>query len=231
MGLKEELNSEIRVIYKEQWTTRDGNVVPTDASIKLSNDGVKLAGAVLYADIADSTKLVAGHTAVAAAEIYKAFLRSAARIILAEGGSVTAYDGDRVMAVFVGEGKETTAVRAALKINWAVKNIVVTERNAFYKNSGPLTLNHVVGVDTSELFVARTGVRGSNDLVWIGRAANHAAKLSALPHNYPTYITNDVWLAMDSTVTYSSGVSMWSPLNWTGFDNSRIHASTYWWSL
>jgi len=76
------------------------------------------------------------------------------------------------MAVFVGDGKETTAVRAALKINWALKNIVVSERNAFYKNSGAITLNHVVGVDTSELFVARTGVRGSNDLVWVGRVAH-----------------------------------------------------------
>ncbi len=162
---KEELITEIKTVYKEQWTTRDGNVVPADSSIKLSNDAVKIKGAVLYADIADWTKMVAGQTAGGAAEIYKAFLRCAARIILAEGGTVTAYDGDRVMAVFVGDGKETTAVRVALKINWAVKNIVVTERNAFCNKTSALVLNHVVGVDTSDLFVARTGVRGSNDLL------------------------------------------------------------------
>jgi class 3 adenylate cyclase len=135
------------------------------------------------------------------------------------------------MAVFVGDGKETTAVRVALKINWAVKNIVVAERNAFYNKDSILVLNHVVGVDTSDLYVARTGVRGSNDLVWVGRAANYAAKLSALPHNYATHITNYVWLAMDLTVTYSNSVSMWTPLTWSGFDSSRIHGSTYWWSL
>ena len=33
-----------------------------------------------------------------------------------------------------------------------------------------------LGIDTSKLFVARTGIRKSNDLVWVGRAANYAAK-------------------------------------------------------
>jgi class 3 adenylate cyclase len=230
VGLKDELVSEIDIIYRESWATRDGYVVPADTSIKLSNDAVKLNGAVLYADIADSTKMVHERTNTAAAEIYKAFLRCAARIILEENGTITAYDGDRVMAVFVGDGKETTAVRAALKINWAVKNIVVPRRNAFYKQS-TFDLQHVVGVDTSELFVARTGVRGSNDLVWVGRAANYAAKLANLPHSYPTYITHAVYEAMDLSVTFSNGTAMWNALTWNNFDNSTIYGSTYWWSL
>jgi class 3 adenylate cyclase len=230
VGLREELESEIVTIFRESWTTRDGNVVPDDTSIKLSNDAVKISGTVLYADIADSTKMVGERSDFGAAEIYKAFLRCAARIILSEGGTITAYDGDRVMAVFVGDGKETTAVRAALKINWAVGNIVVPKRNAFYDKS-TLVLNHVVGVDTSDLFVAKTGVRGSNDLVWVGRSANLAAKLSALSHTYKTYITAAVYLAMDGTVTFSNGSLMWAPLTWNGFDNSTIYGSTYWWSL
>lgn len=230
MGLKDELTSEIDTIFHDAWTTRDGNVVPIDTSIKLSNDAVKIDGAVLYADIADSTKMVQGHSDFGAAEVYKAFLRCAARIILADGGTITAYDGDRVMAVFVGDGKETTAVRAALKINWAVKNIVVPRRNRFY-NKSLFSLEHVVGVDTSALFVARTGVRGSNDLVWVGRAANQAAKLASLPHTHNTYITQAVYAAMDNSVAFLNSVAMWNKLTWNTFDNSIIYGSTYWWSL
>jgi class 3 adenylate cyclase len=111
-----------------------------------------------------------------------------------------------------------------------VGNIVVAKRNAFY-NKATLALNHVVGVDTSDLFVARTGVRGSNDLVWVGRAANIAAKLSALPPSYKTYITSAAYQAMDGSVTFSNGVPMWKQLTWNGFDNSTIYGSTYWWSL
>jgi class 3 adenylate cyclase len=230
VGLKDELSSEIEAIYRDAWTTRDGYVVPTDTSVTMSNDAVKIEGAVLYADIADSTKMVQERPDFGAAEIYKAFLRCSARIILAEGGSVTAYDGDRVMGVFVGNSKETTAVRAALKINWAVKNIVVPLRNKVYSKT-TISLGHVVGVDASPLFIAKTGVRGSNDLVWVGRAANHAAKLAALPHGRSTYITHPVYMAMDASVTWLNGTDMWTPLTWNDFDGSIIYGSTYWWSL
>jgi class 3 adenylate cyclase len=50
-----------------------------------------------------------------AAEIYKTFLHCAAKIIRSEDGVITAYDGDRIMAVFIGNAKNTSAVRAALK--------------------------------------------------------------------------------------------------------------------
>jgi len=37
-------------------------------------------------------------------------------------------------------------------------------------------LRQAVGIDTSKLFVARTGIRGSNDLIWVGRAAKLRCK-------------------------------------------------------
>ena len=49
-----------------------------------------------------------------------------------------------------------------------------------------------VGVDTSELLVAKTGIRTVNDLVWVGRAANYAAKLSSRLAP-ATQITSDVY--------------------------------------
>src|SRR4051812_22213162 len=112
MGLKDDLKKEVTAIFQAAWTTRDGTTVPLDESIKLSNDAVKLTGTVLYADMADSTKLVDGYPNWFAAEIYKTFLYSAARIIREEGGFITAYDGDRIMAVFIDSPKNTAAVRA-----------------------------------------------------------------------------------------------------------------------
>jgi hypothetical protein len=48
---------------------------------------------VLYADLADSTKLVDEYQRPFAAEIYKTFLHCAGKIIRAEDGTITAYDG------------------------------------------------------------------------------------------------------------------------------------------
>lgn len=93
-----------------------------------------------------------------AAEIYKTFLHCAAKILRDAGGAITAYDGDRVMAVFIGNPKNTPAARAALKINYAMTEIVRPALKRQYPND-TYDPKHVVGIDTSELFIARTGVR------------------------------------------------------------------------
>ena len=72
----------------------------------------------------------------------------------------------------------------------------------------------MVGIDSSDLFVARTGVRGANDLVWVGRAANYAAKLATLPDSYPTYITQEVYGGMLEIGRTTSGRSMWDAVRW-----------------
>ena len=231
MGLKEDVEDRVTEIFRQSWTERAGTVVPDADDIKLSNDAVKLTGAVLYADMSDSTKLVDSYKAPFAAKIYKAYLHCAAKIITSEGGVVTAYDGDRIMAVYLGESKNTAAVRTALKINWARQNIVNTKLKAQYSNSR-YQVKHTVGVDSSELFVARTGIRGSNDLVWVGRAANYAAKLSAEAASWATYITATVRNNIhESAVKSSNGSNMWTPLLWSSMGNQTIYGSNYWWLL
>ena len=176
MALGDDLNSEVRKILQEEWSEREGRVVPESDDLTLSNDAVILDGTVLYADLDDSTQLVDTKEPSFAAEIYKCYLMCAARIIRSEGGEITSYDGDRIMAVFIGALKNPVAARTALKINFAVQKIVNPAILKQYPNSG-YAIKHVVGIDTSSLFVARTGIRGANDLVWVGRAANYAAKL------------------------------------------------------
>jgi class 3 adenylate cyclase len=231
VGLKTELENEVADIFRSRWEEREGKVVPDDDSIGLDNDAVKLNATVLYADLADSTNLVDSQVPFVAAELYKTFLHCAAKIIRSEDGEITAYDGDRVMAVYIGDLKNTRAVRTAMKINYAASFIVNPAHKAVYKDS-IYTLKHVVGIDTSELFVAKTGVRGANDLVWVGRAANYAAKLAALPHSYQTYITKEVYDPMVADVKVSrDGRQLWEAVRWNTFDDRIIYQSNWWWSI
>lgn len=195
MILKEDLEIQVKNIFSLAWNARKGIVVPNDRSISLGNNGVELNATVLYADLSKSTNLVDNYAPEFAAEIYKAYLLCAAKIIRNQGGEITAYDGDRIMAVFIGEKKNTSSVKAALKINYAVRSIINPAIAKQY-GEGKYSVNHVVGIDTSSLLVAKTGVRGANDLVWVGRAANYAAKLSSLP-NFPTYITHSIAILND----------------------------------
>lgn len=230
MALKEDLESQVATIFKTAWTERDGTVVPDEASIKLGNDAVKLDATILYADLADSTKLVDNYRKPFAAEIYKTFLHCAAKIIRAHGGVITAYDGDRVMAVFIGNMKNSTATKTAMKIYGARRNIIQPAIKKQYPSTN-FVLNHVCGVDTSPVFVARTGIRGSNDLVWVGRAANYAAKLAAMDHNYPTWITDAVYKKLSDESKFSKGVDMWEARSWTAMGGKTIYRSTYYWNL
>ena len=121
MGLGDDLNSEVRKILREGWSERAGRVVPESNALRLGNDAVTLEGTVLYADLDDSTELVDTMPLWFAAEVYKAYLACAARIVRSEGGVITSYDGDRIMAVFIGDLKNTVAARTALKIDSLVK--------------------------------------------------------------------------------------------------------------
>ena len=177
--------------------------------------------------MSDSTQLVDNYTACFAAEIYKAFLHCSAKIIRSEGGEITAYDGDRIMAVFIGTRKNTSAVCAGLKINYAKLKII----NPAIKNQYPketYEFKHVIGIDTSSLFVARTGIRGSNDLVWVGRAANHAAKLNTLSPDFATYITSDVYKKLNESVKESDeGKDIWEECKWESTNRTIYRSNGY----
>ncbi len=227
MALKEDLESEVKQILKESWTVESTNGVPDPDQLRLSNHAKNLDTAtVLYADLNGSTNMVDNYQWSFSAEIYKTYLRCAARIIAAENGVVTAYDGDRVMAIFTGTNKNTSAVRAAMKVNHAVEMIIRPAINQQYAST-EFTLEHVIGIDTSQLRAARIGVRGYNDLVWIGRAANYAAKLTNLSDK-PLWITKAVYDAMNKNVKQTSdGRGMWEKHYWTSMNNMEIYCSTW----
>ena len=90
MYLGDGLTTDVAGIFSASWTKRNGQVVPETTDVGLGDDAVLLNGTVLYADLA---------------KIYKSYLHCASRVIKANGGVITAFDGDRVMAVFIGDGK------------------------------------------------------------------------------------------------------------------------------
>lgn len=229
--LKQELTTFCADVLSSAWDTREGTKVPDeDSRLTLKNTAIEIEGTVLYADLDGSTAMVDHYDKYFSAEIYKTYLYCCARIISSEGGTVTAYDGDRIMAVFIGERKNTRAVRAAMKIRSSVETIINPQINKHYPNR-MFRLKYVVGIDTCPLFVAKTGARGANDLVWVGRAANYAAKLTSLPSTY-TYITDSVYrlLAPEAKIS-SNGVPMWESLKWSAFNNQLIYRSSFQWTF
>lgn len=227
MELKDELTVEASGTFTDNWHEETTANVPGPEDLRLNaNHAKKLETAtVLYADLDGSTNMVDNYDWRFAAAVYKTYLRCASRIIKSEGGTITSYDGDRVMSVFVGDTKNTTAVRTALKINYAVEEILRPAIKKYFPKTD-FIMKHVIGIDTSVLHAARIGVRGDNDIVWVGHAANYAAKLCTLSGK-PLWITNAVYSKMQDAVKLSNGKPMWEKRLWTSMNNMEIYCSTY----
>lgn len=223
-----------KIITDEKWEVVDGQTVPTVDDIKLGNHGKRISATILYADLAESTSLVNNHTDTLAAEVYKSYLICAVKIIRNNGGIIISFDGDRVMGIFYGGYKNSSAAKAALQINYAVTKIINPRLKSEYPNKN-VQIKAACGVDTSKVLVVRGGIRGTadrnnNDLIWIGRAANYAAKLCGLREDgYSSWITKDVYDKLsDEAKTSSDGRAMWEARTWTKY-NLTVYRSNWTW--
>ena len=226
----DELSLRIKSIFSSSWTRRNGRVVPEYDELQLTNDAVAIEGAVLYADIKGSTNLVNEYTDNFAAKIYKAFLASVSTVINNNGGVITSFDGDRVMGVFIGDSKCSNSAKSGLQMFSAVRKL-----NAMLRESYPTcgyTLDYACGIDVSNIFIVRTGVRGANDLAWIGNAANIAAKLSEIRgQTGKTYITERLFDRLNVSSKYSSADKtrcMWSPIAMNILGQQVYQSEWYW---
>lgn len=218
----EEIQDLISSILNEAWVERDGQVVPRTNDVALKNGAVNIDATFLYADLAGSTELQKDYIKTFAAKAVRMYLAGASRIIREVGGSIRSFDGDRVMGVFVGPDRSNNAVRAAFAINWMVSQVInplVKERHENNKTT-VWVAKHGIGIDTGETFVARAGVRNSpnetshNDLFFVGRPPNIAAKLSSIRDSAvgSIVITGDAYdLLADKNKKYLKSSSLvWS---------------------
>lgn len=215
-------------ILKNQWKIIDGKQIPKKKNLPLNaNDACTIEGAVLYADLRSSTALVQTYNDDICACIYKSFLRSVCDVIRNNDGEITAFDGDRVMAVYYGPSKCSNAARTGLQIRY-----IIDEINKKIINLHPkLFIDYAVGIDVSELFIIKTGITLYNDLAWIGTAANIAAKLSEMSDpKDKTFITRRVFdrLNDDSKFSANSKKCMWHYSNKKILDE-EIWASSWLW--
>jgi len=213
MGIKDDLSAKITELATGQWSDiPNAYVLPTIEDLTFGNSGEHLNVTVLYADLTASTKMVDELPDTQAAEYYKAFLHSASQLIKRNNGEIQAYDGDRVMALYVGESQADDAVATALELHYAVSKILNPSFELVYKTSHR-DLKFTVGIDTGRILAIKVGVRAVGDLAWIGGAANYAAKLNSfegLDHKYPIRMTQQTMAKLTVASTRGNdGSNIW----------------------
>jgi adenylate cyclase len=224
-SLGDEIIDRFSELMAHTWETRDGRVVPDTTTVG-GNQAVKLNATYLYADMAGSTGLAQRCDPELAARVMRSYLDMAVRVIRYNDGQVRSFDGDRVMAIFVGDEKESRAGKAALGIEWwrRMMSDILGDHVESLRKIG-WRLKHGVGLDTGEALLVRAGIRGNNDLISIGRAPNVAAKLSALREGYSIYATKETYFPMDAESSYVKDdfkESMWDCLGNRDFGGRTV---------
>jgi adenylate cyclase len=234
MGISDDVKAGVDGVLNPAWSKRNGNVVPATEDIVLRDGAVNIDATYLYADLAKSSVLGQKINNEVAAKIIRSYLNAATRILKNYGGEIRSFDGDRVLAIFIGDSKNTKAARSALALNWAVQEVLRPKFEARWSNlSNTWTANHGVGIDTGEAMLVRGGVRNHNDLISIGAAPNVAAKLSELRATPDIYITKAVYDKIEAgKKTSKSGQSMWSRYGKVevGSNSYIVYGSAWRWS-
>ncbi|MGJ7442976.1 adenylate/guanylate cyclase domain-containing protein [Aquipuribacter sp. MA13-6] len=234
MSLKDELETSVNDLLAAEWNRQDATTVPATDGVVLKNGAKDVDATYVYADLAGSTKLAQSTKDWAAAKIIRVYLSTATRILKANGGEIRSFDGDRVMAIFIGASKNTAAAKAGLQINWAIDNLIQPTLDAKW-SSLSWKCDHGVGIDTGKAMIVRGGVRGDNDLVSVGSAPNIAAKLSGVrTSGKRVLISAAVYRLLHESAKLGgkAKTDMWTQLGTTSFGGKAVtyYGSNWRWS-
>jgi len=167
----------------------------------------------------------------------KAYFDGAVRIIGHNSGRVRSFNGDGMLALFLGDQRFHNAVKAAMEVEWFAGNILRPRLDGYFENNRAAMGQRLVfeigcGLDDSSIFAVRVGIRGTNDVAWVGKGTNTAAKLaSKVSQPQSIGITREIYSHLDRSYKYDMyGAHMWSEEDpeEIGGQVRAIRTTSYW---
>lgn len=205
MALKEfieELDEEIRTVNSPGFEVEiiETNFVPSFSDPNITYDNLdtnkkkckRLESCVLYIDIRNSAKISAERRPHTLAKMYSSFIRSMISCARYYGGHVRNIVGDRLMVVFDKELCFTHAVETAILMNSVCQYVLNKRIKSFEFSAG-------IGIDYGKMLITKSGAIRQGDekefyrsLVWLGKPANIASRLTDLANKSGSYTLKGV---------------------------------------
>jgi class 3 adenylate cyclase len=216
----EQLNENVARFLGGDYETFKPQGVPTPEKLPMAESkAARFEAAMLFVDIRQSSAITESFRLQTAAKMIRAYCDGSVRIIHFNQGSVRSFNGDGMLAVFIGDRKANNAVKAAMNLAWFAQEVLRPKfQRYFRRNSAARAVaggfRIGCGVDVGELFAVRVGIGGTNDIAWVGRPTNAAAKLAAIARPPRSIlITREVYskLAAPQLLQIITGVPMWTP--------------------
>src|SRR5690606_1554194 len=144
----------------------------------------------------------------------KAYFDGSVRIVNANDGYVRSFNGDGMLAIFREPNQSDHAVKAAMQIKWFLQEILVPRFASFFGGNAAavgkaLEFDLGLGIDVGGIFAVRVGIKGTNDVAWVGRGTNTSAKLANLSSSPKSiWITRAVYNELSKSRKYAGDTHM-----------------------
>lgn len=210
--------------------------IPEPKDIALGSKAARLEATALFIDVRQSSDITNALRRQTAAKMLKSYFDGAVRIIRGWSGEVVSFNGDGMLALFVGRSRTTNAVKAAMQVDWFVENMLRPRFNRYFdanRAARGKRLGFAIGcgIDDSDIYAVRIGIRGTNDIAWVGRSTNTAAKLSNLLRGSANIaVTRAAYGRLNAAQKNTSSRRMWSDERSAKFGGvTRAYRTTTWW--
>lgn len=178
---------------------------------------------VLYIDLRKSTDLNLSHRRDTMSKLYSTFIRSIMKAATQYNGKVRNVVGDRVMVLFDSAECFGNAYKTAVLLNSVVAKLL----NKHFINN---EIKAGVGIDYGKMLVTKAGIikkgyenTNYKSLVWLGKPANIAAKLTDLANKTITKQTlhkkDVIWERLEFPLTQKDS---WLPYTPEEFLEKRL---------
>jgi adenylate cyclase len=239
MTLLDDVKSSVSTHMAGTYETFQPRDIPLPEDIPQGAKAAKLTATSLFIDLRQSSDITNALRRQTAAKMLKAYFSGAVRIVNANSGSVRSFNGDGMLALFRDERRSNKAVKAAMQVKWFVQEILQPRFERYFESNrqafgASLGFDIGCGLDDGDIYAVRVGIRGTNDVAWVGRCTNTSAKLSNLAASPRTVlITRAVYERLDESRKLSNGTHMWSEesLREIGGINRAVRSTSFWWQI
>jgi len=156
--------------------------------------GRSLKAAILYNDLRGFSQMIASNPDRRSLLVLDSFVSEMTRITSEFHGVVVDCAGDRIMSVFCRPHNDTSVrpIHEAVICAFWMQTVVYRVLNPILNQIKLPSISCGIGIDYGQVTVARVGIRNRNKLVFLGNAANWAAKIEDIAGAGETNISTTV---------------------------------------
>jgi len=183
-----------------------GRELPKLEDIGLA-DGRALQAGILYCDLRGYSALVSKHPKKKIILILDTFVTEMTRIAADFGGAVVDCAGDRIMAVFSKPHGDYSVqpIHKSVTCAFWMQTIIQKGLSPILKSMSFPEISCGIGIDYGPVVITRVGIRNNNKLVFLGDAANWAAKIEDIAEPGETNMSVTVYEHKPAFMTTAKG--------------------------